>query len=395
MLSPRRLIHGTLSEASKRTAPKMRKLLKLLGLNLLVFLCAFFAVMFLVSLGGDLVKVTKTTLRSGDKKDRDELVVFEDKDHAERVFLDNRKAQEGYKPYIGWRRLPLESETVNIGPDGLRVHKVGKDAAADSPSVAFFGGSTVWGTGVDDDSTLPATFDEITSGLRVLNYGEAGWTSRQSLAQVVNLINRDEMPDTVVFYSGVNDVTILCNAYYGEDLNTHHEAPKVARMVAVNQSPSYLYRNFAAPALDTFERVTGRGKFARDFACDKDPERAAAVARTLFRNWEMAHSLVTTFGGKFFAFLQPVASVGKPNISYLDLDPDQMAQYPAVYAELRKLIDESGADWVWDISDAFDGETPLYMDSAHVVREGNARAASRIRDRILPALSSESETTAQ
>ncbi|HMB75191.1 MAG TPA: SGNH/GDSL hydrolase family protein [Kiloniellaceae bacterium] len=364
----------------------MRNLLKLVGLNLLVFLCAFFAVMFLVSLGGDLVKVTKTTLRSGDKKERDELVVFQDKEHAQQVFLDNRKAQEGYKPYIGWRRLPLESETVNIGDDGLRVHSVGKDGTADDPSVAFFGGSTVWGTGEDDDSTIPAVFDEITEGLRVLNYGEAGWTSRQSLAQVVNLINQDKMPDNVVFYSGVNDVTILCNAHYGEDLNTHHEAPKVARMVAINQSPSYLYRNFVAPAIDTFERVTGRGKFSRNFVCDKDPARAAAVARTLFRNWQMAHSLMTAFGGKFFAFLQPVASVGKPNIGYLNLDPDQLAQYPAVYAELRKLMADANVDWAWDISDAFDGDTPLYMDSAHVIREGNARAATRIRDKILPNL---------
>lgn len=365
----------------------MLKILKLTFLNMLVFLAVFFAVIFLVSLGGDLVKVAKTTFRTGDKKGRHELVVFQDKAHARQVFLDNRKAQEGYKPYIGWRRLPLESEMVNIGADGLRIHKVGQDSTAESPSIAFFGGSTVWGTGVDDDSTLPAKFDEITTDLRVLNYGEAGWTSRQSLAQVINLINQDRMPDNVVFYSGVNDVTILCNAHYGEDLNTHHEAPKVARMVATNQSPSYLYRNFIAPAIDTFERVTGRGKFAREFVCDKDPERAAAVARTLFRNWQMAHSAMTDFGGKFFAFLQPVASVGTPKIDYLDLDPRLLAQYPAVYAELRKLIAASGVDWAWDISDSFDGETPLYMDSAHVIGEGNARAAARIRDQILPDLS--------
>lgn len=364
----------------------MRNFLKLAGLNVLVFLCAFFAVMFLVSLGGDLVKVAKDSFRSGDKKARDELAIFEDKAHAQQVFLDNRKAKEGYKPFIGWRRLPLESEMVNIGPDGLRVHQVGKDGKANDPSVAFFGGSTVWGTGVDDDSTLPAVFDEITEGLRVLNYGEAGWTSRQSLAQVVNLINEDKLPDVVVFYSGVNDVTIFCNAHYGEDLNTHHEAPKVARMVETNQSRSYLYRNFIAPAIDTFERVTGRGKFAREFVCDKDPARAAAVARTLFRNWQMAQDLVSGFGGKFFAFLQPVAGVGAPNISHLDLDPDQIAQYPAVYAEVRKLLADSGVTWAWDISDAFDGDIKVYMDSAHVTRTGNALAATRIRDRISPEL---------
>ena len=364
----------------------MRKLLKLLAVNVLVFLVVFFGLMFLVSLGGDAVKLTKKVFREGDKKGRHELVVFGDKEHAKQVFADNRKAVEGYKPFIGWRRLPLESQMVNVGEDGLRQHSVGRDNAPESPSVAFFGGSTVWGTGVDDNSTIPAQFDEITDGFEVFNYGEAGWTSRQSLAQVINLINQGEPPDIVVFYSGVNDVTILCNAHYGEDLNTHHEAPKVARMVLTSQSGSYLYRNFVAPAVDTFKRVTGRGKFARSFVCDKDPERAARVARTLFANWQMADSLVSAYGGRFFAFLQPVAGVGKPNIDHLDLDPEQLAQYPAVYAELRKLMAGSGVDWAWDISDSFDGEDPVYMDSAHVNRAGNARAAGRIRDKLLPAL---------
>jgi len=218
----------------------MLKFIKLTAVNCLIFLMVFFGLMFVVSFGGDLVKMVKPLFTDGDKKGRHELIVFADKEHAKQVFADGKKAVEGYVPFVGWRRLPMETQTVNVSDQGLRLHQVGRDNTPGSPSIGFFGGSTVWGTGVDDDSTIPATFDEITDGFQVVNYGEAGWTSRQSLAQLINLINQGNPPDIVVFYSGVNDVTILCNLHYGTGVNSHHEAPKLQRLVLDSQSRSYL-----------------------------------------------------------------------------------------------------------------------------------------------------------
>ena len=103
----------------------------------------------------------------------------------------------------------------------------------------------------------------------------------------------------------------------------------------------------------------------------------------------MAQTLVASYGGRFFAFLQPVAGFGSPKIDYLKFDPANLAQYPPVYKALQKLISGRGEDWAWDISDTFDGDQPLYMDGAHVIRAGNALAAARIRDTLARALASE------
>jgi hypothetical protein len=205
---------------------------------------------------------------------------------------------------------------------------------------------------------------------------------------LINLINQKAAPDIVVFYSGLNDVMIHCNQYYGDSFNTHHEAPKLQQLVRDSQSGSYLYRNFIVPAIDTLARVTGRSKFEKIYACDQDAERAANAASTLFLNWEIARTLVTSYGGQFFAFLQPVAGFGSPNLGHLDLDPRISAQYPPVYTRLQTLIAEHGADWVWDISDTFDGAQPLYIDAGHVTREGNALIASRMRDTLIASLDS-------
>ena len=183
-------------------------------------------------------------------------------------------------------------------------------------------------------------------------------------------------------------MAIHCNQYYGDSFNTHHEAPRLQRLVLDTQSSSYVYRNFVIPAIDTIKRVTGRTKFEKIYACDNDADRAAKVASTLFLNWEMARTLVTSYGGQFFAFQQPVPGFGSPNLDHLDLDRRLLAQYRPVYTMLRRLIAERGEGWVWDISDTFDGAQPLYMDAGHVVREGNALIASRIRDMLIASLES-------
>jgi hypothetical protein len=366
----------------------MQRCIKLIAINFVVLLTLFFGLMLGVSAIGDAVMLVQSTYREGDKKERHELVAFKDKEHAKQVFSDARKTVESYAPFVGWKRLELTTGKVNIAENGLRTHRAGRDNDPGSATTGFFGGSTVWGTGVDDEGTIPAIFDGITQDFSVVNYGEGGWTSRQSLAQLINLINQKAAPDIVVFYSGLNDVMIHCNQYYGDSFNTHHEAPKLQQLVRDSQSGSYLYRNFIVPAIDTLARVTGRSKFEKIYACDQDAERAANAASTLFLNWEIARTLVTSYGGQFFAFLQPVAGFGSPNLGHLDLDPRISAQYPPVYTRLQTLIAEHGADWVWDISDTFDGAQPLYIDAGHVTREGNALIASRMRDTLIASLDS-------
>jgi lysophospholipase L1-like esterase len=344
--------------------------------------------MLVVSISGDVVMLAKLVYREGDKNKRHELLAFKDKEQATQVFADARKTVERYAPFVGWKRLGLTTRNVNIAENGLRTHRVGRSNEPGSMTTGFFGGSTIWGTGVEDDGTIPAIFDEITRDFAVVNYGEGGWTSRQSLAQLINLINQEAAPDIVIFYSGLNDVATHCNQHYGNSFNTHHEAPKIQQLVRDSQSSSYVYRNFLATATDTIKRVTGRNKFEETYACDNDADRAAKVAKTLLLNWEMAHTLVTSYGGQFFAFLQPVAGFGSPKLDYLDLDERLLAQYPPVFSKLQTLIAERGEGWVWDISDAFDGNQPLYMDAGHVTRDGNALIASRIRDTLIASLES-------
>ena len=177
----------------------MQNILKLITINLLVLFTSYFGLLLLVSVGGDVVMLAKLAFREGDKNERHELIAFNDNERAKQVFSDARNTVEGYVPFVGWKRLELTTRNVNIAENGLRTHRTGRNNEPGSMTTGFFGGSTVWGTGVDDDSTIPALFDQITQEFAVINYGEGGWTSRQSLAQLINLINQKAAPDIVIF----------------------------------------------------------------------------------------------------------------------------------------------------------------------------------------------------
>ena len=74
--------------------------------------------------------------------------------------------------------------------------------------------------------------------------------------------------------------------------------------------------------------LIGGSEDSQSASCSNNPARAEAVAELIVRNMEMGRALVTSYGGKFYAFLQPNAYVGKPRIDQLDLDNPRQA-YPA------------------------------------------------------------------
>ena len=61
-----------------------------------------------------------------------------------------------------------------------------------------FGGSTLFGYGSNDQNTIPSLYNQIT-GKKVLNFGDTGWHSRQSLNQLLNVIGDGYIPSKLFF----------------------------------------------------------------------------------------------------------------------------------------------------------------------------------------------------
>ena len=309
---------------------------------------------------------------------RVDLPNYTDKERAQQIFWDAKLTIEEYRPFLGWTRLPQETQTVNIGADGFRVHRDGRDAPRDAPSVGIFGGSATWGTGVDDDSTIPALFDQLTRGYRVFNYGQGGWNARQNLALLVNLISEGRMPDVVVFYNGYNHIV---NCYF-PDMNVHGAYARMRDTLAERPRYGMLYHQIVAPPLRFFqELLRKRKKGGAGGLCSTDPNHAERVAEHLVRIWDMADSLVTARGGRFYAFLQPTVFDGRARTEHLSLRRgDRSDQHAAVYPRIRSLAANRG--YFTDLTGAFDVDEYVYIDTAHVTRNGNEIIARRMLQRI-------------
>ncbi len=136
--------------------------------------------------------------------------VYDNCSWADEYFKESRQCRTQYIPYIGWSRVEYSGKYVNIDENGLRYTWNSKNSSNDTVKIYFFGGSTTWGTGARDNYTIPSLVSkylfENNINAEVTNYGETGFQNTQEMIFLMMELRRDNKPDIVIFYDGVNDV---------------------------------------------------------------------------------------------------------------------------------------------------------------------------------------------
>ena len=170
-------------------------------LNVLVFL----AVIELVSIiiGKQLFFIKHSGIQ--------ELSYYADQDWTKAYWLEAQLAQGvRYKPYIVWRHRPFSGAHINFDREGLRQIP-GVNCRADAYKVFVFGGSTMLGWGAPDWGTIPAYLHKdlealIEGPVCIVNFAEDGFVSTQSLIALLLQLQSENIPNTVIFYDGINEV---------------------------------------------------------------------------------------------------------------------------------------------------------------------------------------------
>ena len=109
---------------------------------------------------------------------------YSDKKFGEKIFNEFSNLSTEYRSFIGWKRKNISLEFTTIKNPYMTRLSSGESI---KNSAWFFGGSTMWGTGSSNNQTIPSIVNSI-SKISVFNFAESGWTSRQSLNQLINLI---------------------------------------------------------------------------------------------------------------------------------------------------------------------------------------------------------------
>ena len=285
-----------------------------------------------------------------------------------------------YKSFIEWRREAFAGETINVEGPYLQRRTLNV-AAPDARKVYFFGGSTMWGPGVDDANTIPSLFAKA-SGLRAENFADSGYIAHQGLLQLIQLLQDGHRPDLVVFYDGVNDTLFKCRSELGP--HSHEREQQIAGILKTSANPhsfSYYLAPFAKLA-QNLSRETGRAAGAEEFDCHANPAKAQAIADNLIQDWRFAKHLVELHGGKFLAALQPVSFFSRTRLDELRLPAAFERQYRTVYPLLRDKVARSGE--FHDLVGALDTGEAVYTDFCHLAPRGNRIIADRLATLAVP-----------
>lgn len=122
--------------------------------------------------------------------------------------LNMPRAPFSYRSHVGWRHIPRSAPGTNVEGAYAQRRTINGDGD-ESRQAYFFGGSTMWGSGVDDAGTIPLHFAALT-GYRSENFGELGYTAHQSLSLLTELLQAGRRPHLVMVYDGVNDALHKC-----------------------------------------------------------------------------------------------------------------------------------------------------------------------------------------
>ena len=362
---------------------RVKQLCKFVAVNVLVF-------GFLLSLG-DVLAISAVKIYDRVKPEQYAqshlLPNYRKVDWARTHFAEYDNLPKGYyESFYGWRRSEFHGQTINIDANGLR-RTVRPQGTEPDKVIAFFGGSTIWGTGANDATTIPSFFAHFNPQFEAINFGETGYIAHQSLNLFMRKYFEGFRPDVVVFYDGVNDVWNKCRR---ESDDFSHSREYLIRTLLQENSAENSYWSVIQPLkifLDKAKRTLENLQHAQSshYDCTEDAHKAELIARVLLSDWMIVKQLVESYGGTFIAVLQPQAYGSKSRLDHLELNDELGRQYRVLYPLIVALLDREFAalkDNFVDLRAALDQEDYFYIDWCHLSPNGNEIIARQISDAV-------------
>lgn len=322
---------------------------------------------------------------------------------ADAYFREIQRTPYGYWPFTESRPLGFEGEYVNLEGWSRRTYEP-PDLPADAPVVWMFGGSTTWGEGQRDDYTIASYLARIAeeqgTPIKVVNYGQRGWTHFQEMILFEQLLASEPAPDVAIFYDGANEINAQTLGAKG--VPTHTMTDQYARILTGSSVQAFEGDTPAAPpsaaatAWTAYAGHSATGKLLRWLRSGFDQPAGASTLQgdadgagsddgedlgtNYVKTVEDAVRAVDVYerGRRVTEFLADEAGVR----TVFFWQP-QMAGPAELWAN-----DNVSAPTI-DISDALDGrEEDVYIDGGHTNELGAEIVAERIWDDLAPVVGS-------
>ena len=229
-----------------------------------------------------------------------------------KVNLENgsRRDYHQYHAFYGWKKKDITSESINV-KNYLR--KTESNSQWDSNSkIWFFGGSTMWGSGVPDEHTIPSYAAKLDHTFQPVNLGEDGYNAGQSLNRLIEIIDQINEGDHVIFFDGVNDSFSKCDTNNGS--NGTEQVRHIRKLIEKDRHFFKGYLNSAAIKFtesNSFIFYNGvkkklgfKDNKLKTYGCINS-EYAFEVANSMVRHWKIGEIITKNKKANFHCILQP------------------------------------------------------------------------------------------
>jgi hypothetical protein len=357
-------------------------------------------------------------------------------DWAEEFWRDEHERYRSYtlepsnifQPDVIWRLKPRDDKYVKISEAGVR--NTVNHAPANykrTKKVFMFGGSTLMGTGVPDEFTIPSLLSKRLNETgdtfyQVTNFGTGSFVLDQDKELLFDEIRKGNVPNIAIFYHGANDSYAgvyspgrpgwylgseqLKEKLYHRDntaskgSTTHwYKELHTYRLLGLLKR-SILARFATAPATETISK-TSRTDRDQYFLEDYGPraERFIAYYKETIR---LITSICDRYGIRAVFIWQPTLLYTKKKLnsfeqSMLDnpalISIGNFREQEGVYQEKAiratyRLLSEAHFDGIGsfhNLSNIFDDvDEPIYIDWVHLGPRGNEIIAKRMAGIIRP-----------
>lgn len=326
---------------------------------------------------------------------RADLPVYKNFDQRIEFWREQAKTWKNlqYIPYRMWSRPAFLGKWTNVNSLGDRVTHYNVDENMEGAKKIFmFGGSTIWGTGSPDWQTIPSyvakLLNEENPRYLVRNYGETGYVASQGLNRLISEIKQGNIPDLVVFYSGINDASTGARALLALETPSYHlymeqfkrtfKRSKRGMLCSIFEA-SYTFR---AINLLKDKLLPAQGlRWEETIEEDDLREAVDKTTQSWFTNYKIASSIGKEYDFGVILILQPNLSSGSKKFQDYEKKflEGGLGSIDAVYDRIREIIIETNPVGVYDLSDVFrEVDEPVYIDWAHIGPLGNYYVARKI-----------------
>ena len=287
------------------------------------------------------------------------------------TFMAERDRGRGERdPVLGWRNRDFEGTYFTVR-DGHRISYQPKDPEL---TVWYFGGSTMVGLAQRDEHTIPSEIARLAEadGIRIrsVNFGVESYNGYQETMAFADALAKDDPPDLVVFYDGVNELSTAIERFdigSTDPDQTYYQAPsdKERQERGTSTRTSKLSQEERD---DLIVRLMA-GQYARGARIARMLGEGAGVP--VVHVWQP--HLATTTRHDFEG----------PLLKWLKVDPPTLDYVGRLYTQ---AMQRSGVDPI-DLRGALSSaDQPTFIDFEHTNERGAQIVAAALYERLHPQL---------